>query len=390
LILGILALATPFLPGQLAFLVLGLLILIFGLLQNFAGFALRDADAEGSWFSRGGGSILTGLLLMAMPSLTFAGLAILLGLSWFVSGASEAGEAIRHRDQTDWHWSLADGLVSILLGLAIAIQWPISGIMSIGLFVGLRCISVGWSGLVGSPQITAPTATKAQGLHPDTRLGLAPHPYVEKLRNQLEVEQAIRGRSDRGWRWLFLLTFFAIHAARMNIDWNLVGLLSPAGAVAGDVALAILLAYGIVAPLSVSWRKLTRPLERRAWTSYLAALDQNQPAGFRTRVRRWWLTRRMRAAVRRGQATGSPTAALGWGIQTGLPAVAILIALTPLWGVSWFFDSETWVTGAWEIWAEQHRHLAREHGRGGQTPARRRRGRSGFLSRIPRRSRRRR
>jgi hypothetical protein len=29
------------------------------------------------------------------------------------------------------------------------------------------------------------------------------------------------------------------------------------------------------------------------------------------------------------------------------------MAMTPLWGVSWFFDTETWVTGAWEAWAEQ-------------------------------------
>ena len=29
------------------------------------------------------------------------------------------------------------------------------------------------------------------------------------------------------------------------------------------------------------------------------------------------------------------------------------MALTPLWGVSWFFNTETWVTGGWEAWAEQ-------------------------------------
>jgi uncharacterized membrane protein HdeD (DUF308 family) len=341
------------LPGKLAFLVLGLLILIFGLLQNFAGFALRDASAEGSWFSRGGGSILTGLLLMAMPNLTFAGLAILLGFSWMLSGASEAIEAVRHREETDWHWSLADGLVSLLLGVAIAIQWPISGIVSIGLYVGLRFLSVGWAGLIGSSQLARPTTGEAGGSHPNIRLGLAPHPYLENLRDELESDEAVRNRSDRGWRWLFLLMFFAIHASRMDIDWNLVSMLSPAGAVAGDVVLAILLAYGIAAPLSVTWRAITRPLERRVWTRYLAAIDQDEATSFRLRVRRWWLVRRMRAAVRRSQATGSPTAALGWGFQTGLPAVAILIAITPLWGVSWFFDSETWVTGAWEMWAEQ-------------------------------------
>ncbi len=352
-LLGVFALATPLLPGKFAFIVLGLLILIFGLLQNFAGFALRDPDASGSWFSRGGGSILTGLLLMAMPNLTFAGLAILLGLSWMVSGASEAGEAIRHREQPDWHWSLVDGVVSIVLGVAIAVQWPISGIVSIGLCVGLRFISVGWSVLVQAPHSALATANETAGLHPDGRLGLAPHPYVETIRGELEVEQAVRNRSDRGWRWLFLLTFFAIHAARMDTDWNLVGMLSPLGAVLGDVCLSILLAYGVVAPLSVTWRTLTRPIERRAWNRYLLRVDNGGANGLRSSILRWWLARRMRAAVRRNRALGSPTAALGWGLQTGLPAVALLMALTPLWGVSWFFDTETWVTGAWEMWAEQ-------------------------------------
>ena len=63
-------------PGKRRSLSLGLLILIVGLLQNMTGFARRDPDATGTWFSRGGASILTGLLLMAMPKLTFAALAL--------------------------------------------------------------------------------------------------------------------------------------------------------------------------------------------------------------------------------------------------------------------------------------------------------------------------
>ena len=45
LVLGFLALGALLLPGKLAFFVLGLLILIVGLLQNFTGFALRDPAA---------------------------------------------------------------------------------------------------------------------------------------------------------------------------------------------------------------------------------------------------------------------------------------------------------------------------------------------------------
>ena len=56
------------------------------------------------------------------------------------------------------------------------------------------------------------------------------------------------------WCRLFLLTFFAIHVGRMEAEWNLIGLLSPAVAVVGDIAYSLLLAYGIVAPLSTLWR----------------------------------------------------------------------------------------------------------------------------------------
>ena len=150
-LLGVFALGTPLLPGKLAFLVLGLLILIFGLLQNFAGFALRDPDAAGSWFSRGGASIVTGLLLIAMPSLTFAGLALLLGLSWIVSGVSAIVAATR--SPRSGRLALVARSTASSASCSVwrsRVQWPISGIVSIGLFVGLRYVSAGWSLLVGS------------------------------------------------------------------------------------------------------------------------------------------------------------------------------------------------------------------------------------------------
>ena len=62
-----------------------------------------------------------------MPKLTFAGLALLLGLSWIVSGVSTIVAAIGRRGQADWIWALIDGVVNVVLGVAIALQWPISG-----------------------------------------------------------------------------------------------------------------------------------------------------------------------------------------------------------------------------------------------------------------------
>lgn len=353
LVIGLLALAAPFLPDKLAFLVLGLLILMVGLLQNVTGFALRDPKASGTWFSRGGASILTGLLLMAMPRLTFAALALLLGLSWIISGISAGVAALRQGEV----WSVIDGLINVLLGLAIALQWPISGILSIGLWVGLRYVSLGWSLLLGASK--APIGAVKAG-QPESILGIAPHPYLATLSEKLTGDLMISRRSDRSWTWIFLFTFFAIHASRMDTDWNLVGMLSPAGAVLGDAALAIVLAYGLIAPLSVSWRTMTRRVEQGAWGWYLSGVDQGKTAWGIRPVVGWWLTGRLRGAIGRNQARGSATAALGWGLQRGLPVAAVLMAVTPLWGVSWFFNTETWVTAGWEAWAERRTDHWRE------------------------------
>ena len=113
---------------------------------------------------------------------------------------------------------------------------------------------------MGGPRGPLPTAAEAAGLHPDSRLGLPPHPYVGQLREELASEELIRSRSDRAWCWLFLLTFFAIHAARMDTRLE-PGRPALAGRRGGraTLLLAIVLAYGIVAPVSVAWRSLTRP-----------------------------------------------------------------------------------------------------------------------------------
>src|SRR4051812_46833487 len=56
-----------------------------------------------------------------------------------------------------------------------------------------------------------------------------------------------------------------------------------------------------------------------------------------------------------------PRVPLRWGLQVGLPLTAILIAVNPMWGFSWFFNSESWATGVWNRWAEARTDPWREH-----------------------------
>ncbi len=350
--LGLLAMFVPLFAASVAPFVLGLLILWFGLVQCFEAFRMSDRRASNVALVRGGASLMSGALLMAMRRLLFAALAGLLRVTFAFDGLVAIVSGLRRRDQPDWHWGVVDGSVQVLLGLCIGLQWPVSGMWSIGLFVGIRILASGWTLLLGLQKSDQSQTAEVQGLHPDHRLELAPHPEVARLRELLTAEQASRWQVDRWWRGILLLTFFAVHVGRMNAEWNLIGLVSPAVATLGDACFALLLAFAVIIPARLVVRFWTRPLERRARHGMLARLGAGPGGGGRYPAGRRWVGSRMRFALQMSLARRSPTAAVGRGLQIGLPWIAVLVATNPIWGFSWYFNTENWATGFWEQWVE--------------------------------------
>jgi uncharacterized membrane protein HdeD (DUF308 family) len=43
----------------------------------------------------------------------------------------------------DWGWHALNGLITLLLGILVLAQWPVSGLWVIGLFVGIELIFAG-------------------------------------------------------------------------------------------------------------------------------------------------------------------------------------------------------------------------------------------------------
>jgi hypothetical protein len=64
--------------------------------------------------------------------------------------------------------------------------------------------------------------------------------------------------------------------------------------------------------------------------------------------------------MRLREARFSVPVALGRGLVNGLPIAAVIAATVPVWGMSWFFDTENWASGVWNSWAEARTDLWRE------------------------------
>ncbi|MFO0810642.1 MAG: DUF308 domain-containing protein [Gemmataceae bacterium] len=350
MILGIVAVAMPFVAGLDAPYPVGWFAVLGGTVELLYSYTISDERQRRVRVVSGELTVGAGLLLFARPMLIASGLAILLA-GWFaVDGITNVIAAMRHRTEKSRLVLLAGAAINLLLAVLIAIQWPLSGSQAIGMYVGIHVVAAGWAMLADR---AAPYGVVSDDLgHPDRRLGLAPHAEVSRLSKEVREREEARRPLDLYWQTTFVVTFLFIHIGRMEANWNLVGLVSPIVAVIGDLLYAMIFALAIITPLGLTWRWLTRPIERRAWSRLLSRVDAGRKLGPISRIERRWLIHRMHFAERVDSAYRSPRAAVRRALHVGLPPAAILVAMSPLFAASWFFNTENWGTGLWERWTE--------------------------------------
>jgi uncharacterized membrane protein HdeD (DUF308 family) len=183
-------------------------------------------------------------------------------------------------------------------------------------------------------------------------LGLPDHPEVRSIASRIEEEESVRAPIDRGWIIAFLFILFFIHLGRVGFDRSPTGLLSPFVALIGDIFVALIIAFLLIMPLKGVFRGITRPVERALWNWVLAAPGKSRKPWYTPRgIVQRWLEYRLRLSIRIRKSGYSFLTAIRSGLQTGLPYAALLAAIVPVFGMSWYFDTENWASGIWDSWA---------------------------------------
>lgn len=62
-----------------------------------------------------------------------------------VIGLTRIFMAFALKDSKSWFWLLLAGITAIILGILILLQWPMSGLWVIGLFIAIEMIVTGWT-----------------------------------------------------------------------------------------------------------------------------------------------------------------------------------------------------------------------------------------------------
>jgi uncharacterized membrane protein HdeD (DUF308 family) len=75
-------------------------------------------------------------------------LTLLLAAFFVVEGIWKIVSSFSYRSASGWVWVLVSGVLSLLLGLLIWNQWPVSGMWAVGVLVGVDLLSTGISMVV--------------------------------------------------------------------------------------------------------------------------------------------------------------------------------------------------------------------------------------------------
>jgi uncharacterized membrane protein HdeD (DUF308 family) len=345
--LSVLCFVAPFLNDAGPIPLVGLLMVVAGVVSLFHSLRRAAGGSFRSMYGTGGLTLLIGILLLAAPAFAGGALRIFVGAVFLVDGVRRGIDIFRKgQEQERWRNILA-GLANLVVALVVFLPTQQSLVWTIAIAGGLRVLGTAWDLVTATVYGTADAGDTVL-----RDLGIADDPGVHVAVKRMVDEEQARRPIDLAWILTLVVTLMAIHIGRMESEWTLAGLLSPFVALIGDLFVALVAAFLIIVPLRLFFARATRGLERRLWAWMMANPSRTGSRGFARRVAQWWLNRRLRYAVRIRQARYSIGAALVRGLTTGLPVAAMLTATVPIWGMSWYFDTENWAAGIYNSWAE--------------------------------------
>ena len=353
LALGAFALSTPLAAGRWSLALLGIPLIALSIAEAYAAFT-SSRRAEASAYLPCLLAMLAGNLLLLSSALVLGGLLILLVAILVADGLGKILTVARELRPARIA-QIINGLVD--LGCA-AILWYLSRLIgteqAIGIIIGAYIAAAGWRMFMAPAVTTVPgTAAAARNAHPDSRLKIAPNETFARLRAETTSAFRTARAVDLTWMLTLVFVFLAIHAGRMPISDSLLGIVSPAVATAGDLLMTLVFAMLLILPTRLLWRRLTRRIERLAWSLHLRAMDGAAAMNrFADRLAGIWLEGRFSFGMRLRDARVSLAAALVLLLRLGLPVTAFFVAFNPIWGFTWYFNTESWATGIYQKMTE--------------------------------------
>lgn len=142
---GVFAIAMPLIASFAVTLAVGWALIFVGILQLVQSWSIRTWGGF-IWQAIIGLIILAGgIALLFDPIVGALTLTLLLGAVFIAKGIVQLILGFQYRPHANWGWIVAAGVIAVILGVLIVIQWPWSSVWVLGTLAGISLIFSGWS-----------------------------------------------------------------------------------------------------------------------------------------------------------------------------------------------------------------------------------------------------
>ena len=143
IVFGMVAIGSPFLAAVAVNVVIAWLIVLAGVVHIMLAFRAHGAGSMIWKLLVGLAYVFFGAYLIIHPLLGVASLTLVLASLFLIEGVLDIILFFKMRPVGGAGWVLVDGIVTLLLGLMIYMQWPSSSAWAIGTLVGVSLIISG-------------------------------------------------------------------------------------------------------------------------------------------------------------------------------------------------------------------------------------------------------
>ena len=328
--------------------------LAVGLSELYATITTSERRTNPAAYAAGALALAFALLLFLSPSLVVDGVIVLLLLFLLLNAGLKFGQAVVGGDPASPRIVMAvNGAFSLVLAGMSWLLWRKLGVnAAIGVAIAGYAAAEGWR------QLLAPLShhrlalhTYPPNTHPDRLINLGEHALFQQASEARSSSTLALMQTETYWLAVIGIALFATHIGRMRVSDTWLGLISPVVATAGDVVLALIVGTLLVLPARLLWRRITRPIERKAWQLRTSGQDALMDRVPRRCLELWTDARYGFSSSLQSARTSLPMAG-GLVLRLGLPLALLFAAVNPVWGFSWYFNTESWASGFYQKMTE--------------------------------------
>ncbi len=145
IVLGVVAIGTPAVAGTAVVTVIGAVLLVTGIAQIVSGLRSDGWSHKLPPLVLGIITAIAGLGVLGHPLLGLTFLTLLLVIFFVAEGLWKIVASFSYRPATGWLALLVSGIITLVLGVLIWSQWPVSGLWAVGVLVGVDLLTTGIS-----------------------------------------------------------------------------------------------------------------------------------------------------------------------------------------------------------------------------------------------------